>query len=582
MTGYASSIAVNAPHTAQTGSSIISPILGSLTDLQLVTSQGTQGYINKFRNGTMDIWQRGASGTVSTSGGYTADGWIVTPTGAAAFWSNMAGRGPTFSSLQLNGQTSVTDIQMTQTIGGGLAAPLNGQTVTVQAQIYNGAENAITPTVETLCPAMITGGRRTARYDNWGGSPIIDLATTNLQSCAPFSWTNVATTFPVSSDAQYGYEVIFDFGNNFAAVTQATNTSTLTSSNVLNFGANNLPAILTASGFNFYSGQLLAVDITTKTAITGGQYITAIDASAGTVTLSGNVNGTVGSGDTILFLYNNNSLGHGTPSNKVSSSTSTSSAILNFSGGVPSGVAIGQMAFDYTTYGAIRGGQTVIAIGPTTVTLSNNVNATVNTNDVIAFGSQMRLVQVCEFDIRVTPGLPTGLNSAPPTPELRPIQAELALCQRYFYLFATFSLGVAANAYFVYGGSIVLPVPMRATPTLSSASFTASSGSVGTPALSTSSAYAVLIYNSAGNWSAGAGIAVSRISFSRTIGGLMAAYQLTSGTSIIRESDGAFIPDDPRNADYGLPGMACSRQHARPGSRSAAAANVFPGSGGIG
>lgn len=30
----------------------------------------------------------------------------------------------------------------------------------------------------------------------------------------------------------------------------------------------------------------------------------------------------------------------------------------------------------------------------------------------------------------------------------------------------------------------------------------------------------------------------------------MAAYQLTSGTSIIRESDGACIPDDPRNADY--------------------------------
>lgn len=30
----------------------------------------------------------------------------------------------------------------------------------------------------------------------------------------------------------------------------------------------------------------------------------------------------------------------------------------------------------------------------------------------------------------------------------------------------------------------------------------------------------------------------------------MTTYTLTSGTSVIRDADGAFIPDDPRNADW--------------------------------
>jgi hypothetical protein len=44
-------------------------------------------------------------------------------------------------------------------------------------------------------------------------------------------------------------------------------------------------------------------------------------------------------------------------------------------------------------------------------------------------------------DIRVTPGVATGLNSNPPPPELRPIATELAFCQRYFQ--STFGNGVA-------------------------------------------------------------------------------------------------------------------------------------------
>ena len=48
------------------------------------------GLVNKFRNGTMDIWQRGTSSlTATTSGAYTADGWIVLPTGASVTCSQV-------------------------------------------------------------------------------------------------------------------------------------------------------------------------------------------------------------------------------------------------------------------------------------------------------------------------------------------------------------------------------------------------------------------------------------------------------------------------------------------------------------
>lgn len=43
--------------------------------------------------------------------------------------------------------------------------------------------------------------------------------------------------------------------------------------------------------------------------------------------------------------------------------------------------------------------------------------------------------QACEItaaDIRVTPGVSTGVNTSPPPPELRPVIAELASCQRYY------------------------------------------------------------------------------------------------------------------------------------------------------
>jgi hypothetical protein len=68
----------------------------------------------------------------------------------------------------------------------------------------------------------------------------------------------------------------------------------------------------------------------------------------------------------------------------TTSSTATSSAILTFSN-VPAWMANGLNVSDSSTPGAITGGQTVLSFTTNSVTLTANVNATVNSGDTIVF-----------------------------------------------------------------------------------------------------------------------------------------------------------------------------------------------------
>jgi hypothetical protein len=175
-----------------------------------VTIGGPGGMVNKFRNGTMDVWQRGTSGTVTTSGGYTADGWLVLPTGASATWAQTGGRLVTKNSLQVTGATSVTDLIIKQRIESLIAATFCSQTVTVQAQVYNGSGGSITP--------KLTVNRPSAQ-DNYG-TTTADVNAVSLQSCPASAWTLVSYTFSANAASYNGLEILFDFGNNFGANTK--------------------------------------------------------------------------------------------------------------------------------------------------------------------------------------------------------------------------------------------------------------------------------------------------------------------------------------------------------------------------
>jgi hypothetical protein len=169
------------------------------------------GFLNKFRNGTMDVWQRGTSAlTATTSGAHTADGWIVLPTGASVTAAQAGGRLVTKNSLQVTGASSVTDLIIKQRIESLMAAAFCSQTVTVQAQIYNGSGGSMTP--------KLTVNRPSAQ-DNYG-SVTADLNAVSLQACPASAWTLVSYTFAANAASYNGLEIGFDFGNNFGANTK--------------------------------------------------------------------------------------------------------------------------------------------------------------------------------------------------------------------------------------------------------------------------------------------------------------------------------------------------------------------------
>jgi hypothetical protein len=165
------------------------------------------GFLNKFRNGTMDVWQRGTSVTATTSGGYTADGWIVVPSGASVTAQRASGGHLTVYSLQVTGASGITDVIVKQRIESFIAAPLTSQTATVQARVYNNTAGSITPLLTV---------KHAGSADNWS-SPVIDVNAASLQSLANGQWTQIAYTFAASSSSANGLEISFDFGNNFGS-----------------------------------------------------------------------------------------------------------------------------------------------------------------------------------------------------------------------------------------------------------------------------------------------------------------------------------------------------------------------------
>lgn len=92
----------------------------------------------------------------------------------------------------------------------------------------------------------------------------------------------------------------------------------------------------------------------------------------------------------------------------------------------------------------------------------------------------------------------------------RPYGVEVALCQRYYYKANAYPLGVTLNITDGYASVVRLPSPMRTLPTLDAgATYSVGSGSAGTVQLQSGNGEAVLMRNSANNWTANQSLAVT-------------------------------------------------------------------------
>ena len=164
------------------------------------------GFVNKFRNGNMDVWQRGLTGTITAgTPAYTADGWIVGCTGANISWGKSAGgaNGNTYYML-LTGAASVTDSFVKQRIESLVSNQLlqGGAPITFQCAVYNNTGAAIVPTLTVKTPTAA---------DNYAGTTT-QVNAVNLQSCPNGQTTTVAYTFATSAAILYGLEATIDFG----------------------------------------------------------------------------------------------------------------------------------------------------------------------------------------------------------------------------------------------------------------------------------------------------------------------------------------------------------------------------------
>jgi len=177
------------------------------------------GFVNKFRNGKMDVYQRGSSGTVSAgTTAYTADGWQISATGANAAWGVFyeafaSGLFSLANFLRISCASGLTACTLQQRIESFVASEListaGAQPITVQWTILNASGGSITPQVRVSYATA---------QDNFA-AVTDELAATNLQTIANGILATVAYTFQPSNYAnpQNGYQVQLQFGGQLNA-----------------------------------------------------------------------------------------------------------------------------------------------------------------------------------------------------------------------------------------------------------------------------------------------------------------------------------------------------------------------------
>jgi hypothetical protein len=167
------------------------------------------GFVNKLRNSSLTSWFHGSGVlTITTSGGWGAEGLYIVPSGAsvtAQQVANAVANPLSYYSQKIIGAASVTGVAVRFVVESYDAAPLAGQQVTFQVPVLNNTGGSITPT--------ITVKQANAQDASYGTL----ISTTNLQTIADGASGTLSYSFAVGALGFLGLSIDIDFGNHFSS-----------------------------------------------------------------------------------------------------------------------------------------------------------------------------------------------------------------------------------------------------------------------------------------------------------------------------------------------------------------------------
>jgi hypothetical protein len=206
-TGTVTSITITASGGAVTSGTCPSAITTSGT----CNIAAPGGFLNVLRNSSFSAWFHGcvaSACTITTAGGWCAEGVWVLPTGASVTCQQITAttNSTPYYSMKITGAASVTDVKLRFVVESLQADLISNQNVTFQVNWINGTGGTVTPTLQT---------RYASAQDNWG-TTATDLAATNMQACTSTSECTEAYTLAVSNLGSPGYDFNVDLGNNFS------------------------------------------------------------------------------------------------------------------------------------------------------------------------------------------------------------------------------------------------------------------------------------------------------------------------------------------------------------------------------
>lgn len=206
--GSAAPSAQSVPSCANDGShALVNPSAGGFACETISNSASTNaGFLNALRNSSMTAWFHGSGTlTITTAGGWCAEGIYVKPTGASVTCQQTTTcptGNPTYYCLKITSATSVTAIQVRFVVESFTAAKLAGLQTTFQFLALNNCGASVTPTIQALYPTA---------QDNYTATGT-DLSSANMQAIANGASQTEAYSWQASANVDNGNSIDIGLG----------------------------------------------------------------------------------------------------------------------------------------------------------------------------------------------------------------------------------------------------------------------------------------------------------------------------------------------------------------------------------